>query len=31
MILYSINIKKLKISISNNYLSKSNIKSPRIL
>jgi hypothetical protein len=31
MILYFINVKKLKISISNNCLSKSNIKSPGIL
>ena len=30
MILYSVNVKKLKISISSNRLSKSNIKSPGI-
>jgi len=30
MILYSINVKKLKISISSNRLSKSNAKSPGI-
>ena len=31
MILYYINIKKLKINVFNNHLNKSNIKSLRIL